>query len=306
MAYYGSGVRMTTTARKAALDLSSCPPGTVRYFQKYLCLACIFDIYTVQLRLAPRTAYSEVKRHTPTPEELTGPETARPYFDSEEKNPHCPYCNSAKRWLARFETYRIEGGKATDRARRELVGSLPKSADQFQVLEAKSNSRKVFFEWLDSLGHDFNLDEDGWLIQAALGYLERKDPKTDWRGIFKAVHAVRPSSRHESDWDCEDGRLYLAPSLYNEVLLVQYLVSRSHKAGGSTFQGRLTLPELLHRFRYSGYLNAHGVTGHDQFEVFERLVDHLTGGETPLKLYFVVDRREFLEKLKTVYSKYAS
>ena len=103
---------------KRELDLKDFPPGTVTEFTTLVCLACIFDIFTKQLQLAPRTAFSEIKRHTPTIEELTSRNAMRPYFDSDEKSPHCPYCGSAKRWLARFDTYVIEGGKTTDAARR--------------------------------------------------------------------------------------------------------------------------------------------------------------------------------------------
>jgi len=42
----------------------------------------------------------------------------------------------------------------------------------------------------------------------------------------------------------------------------------------------------------------------DQFEVFEKLVDEVAGFGN-VKLYFVVDRREFLEKVKSVYASYA-
>src|SRR5262245_21952988 len=109
------------TARRRELDLSDFPSGTVTEYTTLVCLACIFDIFTKQLGLAPRTAFSEVKRHTPAIEEPTSRSAMRPYFDSEEKHPHCPYCGSAKRWHARFDTFVIEGGKATDLARRSLL-----------------------------------------------------------------------------------------------------------------------------------------------------------------------------------------
>ena len=98
----------------------------------------------------------------------------------------------------------------------------------------------------------------------------------------------------------------IAPPLYNDVLLVQYLVSRSHKHGGSTFEGRLTLMELVRRMRYSGHLDAQGITERDQFDVLEKLVEHLTGGEGTVKLHYILDRRDFLEKVKTVYARYAA
>src|SRR4030095_15064873 len=140
---------MATTSKRRELDLSQFPAGTVTEFTTLVCLACIFDIFTKQLGLAPRTAFSEIKRHTPTIEELTSRQAARPYFDSEEKHPHCPYCGSAKRWLGRFDTLLIEGGKATATARRTLLKKLPTAGEQFLVVEKKSDSRAVLFEWLD-------------------------------------------------------------------------------------------------------------------------------------------------------------
>ena len=92
---------VATTKTKRELDLSEFPPGTVTEYTTLVCLACIFDIFTKQLGLAPRTAFSEIKRHAPTIEELTSRQASRPYFDSEEKNPHCPYCNlRSGGWLA--------------------------------------------------------------------------------------------------------------------------------------------------------------------------------------------------------------
>jgi hypothetical protein len=296
----------TTTSKKRELDWSGFPPGTVTEYARLLCLACIFDIFTEQLGLAPRTAYSEIKRHSPTIEELTARAPARPYFWSDEKHPRCPYCDSVKRWHARLSTYRIEGGKATDAARRALTKTLPKPEEQFQLIETKSTRRATFFEWLDALGRALNLEDDSWLIAAARAFLERTEPKTDWAEVFDGLRAVRRSHRLEEGWERDGARLYLSPALYNDVLLVQYLVSRSHKHGGRTFEGRLTLIELVRRMRYSGHLDAQGITERDQFEVLEKLVEHLTGGEGFVKLYYILDRRDFLEKVKTVYARYAA
>lgn len=297
---------MPSTAKKRELDFGAFPPGTVTEYATLVCLACIFDVFTKQLGLAPRTAYSEIKRHSPSVAELTAPQALRPYFDSEEKHPRCPYCDSAKRWHARFDTYRIEGGKATDAPRRALLKSLPKAEDQFQVVETKSDRRSLLFEWLDTLGHNLDFEDDGWLILVTRAYLERVEPKTAWAEVFEGLRAVRRSQRIEEGWERDGDRLFLAPALYNEVLFVQYLVSRSHKHGGRTFEGRLTLVELVRRLRYSGHLTAQGITERDQFDVLEKLVEHLTGGEGTVKLYYIVDRRDFLEKVKTVYARYAA
>jgi hypothetical protein len=343
------------TAKKRELDLSEFPPGSVTEYTTLVCLACIFDIFTKQLGLAPRTAFSEVKHHTPAIEELTGRRAMRPYFDSEEKHPHCPYCGSAKRWLARFDIYCIEGGKTTDAARRGLVKKLPKADDQFVVIEKKSDSRAVFFQWLDTLGRSLDLNDESWLADATRMYLERREPKTDWDQVFEELRAVRRSSRLADGWEVDAGRLFLAPNLYSEALLIQYLVSRSHAHGGQTIEGRLTLMDLIRRLRYNGYLEKTGITEREPGEVFEKLIDHLasthdwtrvgstkkgvnTGSSSnrvkapkkaarksskaprkkntqpepekiitePVKLHYIVDRREFLEKVKSVYASYAS
>jgi hypothetical protein len=297
---------MVSAAKKRELDFSAFPQSTVTEYRTRLCLACIFDIFTAQLGLAPRTAYSEIKKHSPSVEELTAQAPLRPYFNSDEKHPRCPYCDAAKRWHAQLDTYRIEGGKQTDTQRRALLKSLPKSEEQFQVIEKKATRRAVFFDWLDALMRSLDLDEDAWLLEATRAFLERNDPKTDWAETFEGVRAVRRSNRLEAGFEREGARLYLSPPLYNDALLVQYLVSRSHKHGGRTLEGRLTLVELVRRMRYGGYLEAQGITERDQFEVLEQLVERLTGGDAPVKLYYLVDRRDFLAKVKTVYAAYAS
>jgi hypothetical protein len=340
---------MATTKEKRELDLSEFPRGSVTEFTTLVCLACIFDIFTKQLGLAPRTAFSEIKRHTPTVEELTSRQTMRPYFDSDEKSPHCPYCGSAKRWLARFDTYCIEGGKTTDAARRNFLKKLPGAADQFMVIEKKSDSRAVLFEWLDTLGVNLDLNDPSWLLEVTRMYLERRDPKTNWDQVFAGVTAVRRSSRITEGWERDGARLFLAPNLYGEAILIQYLVSRSHAHGGLTLEGRITLMELIRRLRYFGYLEEVGITERDPGEVIEKLIDHLAAkrewylveadkksvkkkaakkaAKKPakksskknlsappepdvieaeaVKLHYVIDRRDFLEKVKSVYASYA-
>jgi hypothetical protein len=342
---------MTTAKRE--LDLKDFPPGTITEFTTLVCLACIFDIFTKQLGLAPRTAFSEIKRHTPTIEELTNRNAMRPYFDSDEKHPHCPYCGSAKRWLARFDTYVIEGGKTTDPPRRALIKKLPTAGEQFVIVEKKSDSRAVLFEWLDTLGVNLDLNDERWLLDATRNYLARRDPKTNWEDMITNVRAVRRSSRLTEGCEVDGTRLFLAPKIYAEAILIQYLVSRSHAHGGLTSEGRLTLMDLIRRLRYFGYLEQIGITEREPGEVFEKLIDHLaathdwtrvsaapakSSKETkskksskkatkkatktrksktaqpepdeivsePVKLHYLIDRRDFLEKVKSVYASYAA
>ena len=286
------------------LDFSAFAPGTVTEYTTLVCLACIFDIFTKQFGMAPRSAYSEIKRYAPTVEELTSRKAVRPFFDSDEKHPRCPYCNAAKRWHARLDTYSIEGGKLTDVPRRALFKSLQKKTDQFHFLELKSDRRSAFFEWLDTLRLSVDFEGQDWLLDSTRALLERREPKTDWAEVFEGLRAVRPSSRVHEGWERDGARLFLAPELYNEALLVQYLLSRSHEHGGRTLEGRLTLLELIRRMRHGGYLTSHKIENADQFETLDKLMDEVAGAGA-MKIYFILDRREFLEKVKTVYASYA-
>jgi hypothetical protein len=296
---------MPTAKQKKELDLSAFPPGSVTEYATLVCLACTFDIFTTQLALAPRTAYSEIKKYSPTIAELTAPKAVRPFFDSEETRPHCPYCDAAKRWHARFETIRIEGGKTTDAARRQLIKSLPKKDNQVEVIEVKSDKRAVFFDWLDTLLGNLDLDDEAWLLETARAWLARSEPKTDWAETFAGLRAIRRSQRLADGWERDGSRLFLAPGVYSEVLIVQYLLSRSHVHGGQTLEGRLTLQDLIRRLKFGGYLDAKEISG-DQFEILEQLMDQLAGGSGKVKLYYIVDRRDFLEKVKSVYARYAA
>jgi len=286
------------------LDLTDFPPGTVTEYTTLVCLACIFDIFTKQIGLAPRSAYTEIKLYSPTVEELTSRKAVRPFFDSDEKHPRCPYCNAAKRWHSRLDTHCLEGGKTTDTPRRKLVKTLEKKKDQFALIELKSNRRQAFFDWLDTLRITLDLNDQAWLLEATKAYLQRIAPKEKWTEVFEGLRAVRPSSRLEDGWERDGSRLFLAPPIYNESLLVQYLVSRSHEHVGRTLEGRLTLMELIRRMRKGGYLATHNIEATDQFEIFEKLLDEVAGSGQ-LKLYYIVDRREFLDKVKSVYASYA-
>lgn len=295
-----------STRKDRTLDFSKFPSGSVTEYTTIVCLACIFDIFTNQFGLAPRTAYAEIRKYSPTIEELTAPQAVRPFFDSDEKNPHCPYCNASKRWHARLDTFGIEGGKAVDAQRRELVKSLPKKDEQFRVLEAKSDRRQVFFAWLDTLRLKVDQESNDWLIDATQAYLERLEPKTDWLTAFEGVRGVRRSNRLAEGWERDGNRLFLSPLLYSEVLVVQYLLSRSHAQGGHTFEGRITLGELIRRLRYFGYLRTIELSDADQFEVLDNVIEKLAGGTGAVRMYYLVDRRAFLENVKAVYAKYAA
>jgi hypothetical protein len=282
------------------IDLSAFPPESTSVVEKRLCLACVLEIFTRHLGLTARTAHLEVKRYTPSLADLYAPGTTRPWFVNQPNQDHCPYCGSTSKWHTTLWVYRIESGKATDTLRRNLIKSLPQSDSQFAILEEKATQQHAFFEWLEKISIGLDLDNPVWLREVSLHYLSRKEPKTDWQAHRDQIHAIRRSRQLESGWEIDNGRLFLAPMLFDELLLVQYLVSRSHRAGGLTLEGRYTLPELYARLRNSGYLRAAGISAQSPADALEQLVTHLGGGEAAVKFYHVVDRRDFLEKMKSL------
>lgn len=285
----------------AQLDFSAFPPEAITHESRWLCLACVLDVFTRQLGLAPVTAQAQIRRYTPSVAELTAAAPTRPYLGAEAEKQPCRWCSAVPRWHVPLQVHRIESGKATDAARRDLVKALG-TGENFQIVEEKSTQRDAFYDWLQHTSQALNLDDPRWLIEAAHHYVARKHPKTEWAEIFTGITAIRRSRRLEEGWETEPGRLYLAPRLFDEVLLMQYLLSRSHRSGGLTFEGRLTLPELIRRLRGAGYLRATGVSAGGAEDAFEQLIEILGGGETGMKFYYVVDRRALLAKLQELKS----
>lgn len=288
-------------AKSDLLDLDAFPRESLARHTQAICLACALDVLVRHLGLSEERAQAEIRRHIPSLEELSGAAAVRPYFAWPAEQ--CPYCGAPAKWLATLEIIRIEGGKTTDAARRVLLKKLEKSKE-FKIIEEKATERDALYSWLAKTGEGLDLDSTAWLLVAAEHWLGRRLPKEDWPEIFKQVRVVRRSRRLEggsegAEFEVEGPRLFLAPQLFDEILLIQYLLSRSHKAGGFTFEGRLTLNDLFHRLRGGGYLRAMGITAHNPSEALEQLVE-LLGGEGRVKFYYVLDRRTVFARLAAI------
>jgi len=290
--------RKITKKPEVALDFTLLPAELVTQQFRNVCLACVLDVMTRQLGLTAARAQIEIKRYTPSLEELRVKDPSRPFFTAAGEGEPCPYCAAPAKWHARIGVYRIESTKATDVQRRALLKSLSEAA--FAVLEEKATQQEAFFQWLERVGAGLNLDDPRWLRDVSRHYLARKEPKSDWDSPFAQVHWIRRSRRLEEGWEIDQSRLFLAPMLFDELLLVQYLLSRAHRAGGLTLEGRYTLPELFARLRNSGYLRSVGIPAHNPSDAFEALLVHLGGGDTFQRFYYVVDRRDLLEKIKAL------
>lgn len=272
------------------------PHEMVREESRWLCLACILDVFTRHLGLSAATAHKEIRGHRPSLAELTSETPVRPYFDSPGADGHCPHCHSPAKWHARLALYRVEGGKVTESARRVLHKALPSAQGQYEFLDQKSTGREAFFQWLNHAGSEFDFEDYRALMAATKLYLSRREPNVDWEAEFAGVHVVRRNKLLAEGWQKVEARLELSAMLFDEVLAIQYLLSRSQRSGGITFEGRKTVQELVARLRHSGYLRHINVRASEPGDVLEQLLDHLCGGDASLKFHYILDRRDFLAK----------
>jgi hypothetical protein len=289
--------------KKPEVTFDSIPSSAVSKTTLKICLKCAFDVITKQLKLTPRTAYSELKKHVPEEVDFTGAATSRPHFFEPLEGDHCPYCNGAKRWFAEFHAFRIDANPSFEKERKKLWAALKKKPDRFTLWSPKRTQMQIFSEWLERLNRSLNFEDDQWLLGAAVSHIKRTAPSNDWDTILSAgVRRVQLSRQVEDSWRYEDGWLYVSPALYGDVLLVQHLLSRSHTHGGRTFEGRLTFQELIRRLRRIGYFESKEIETDEPYEAFEQAIAKLVDSG-PSAVYYAVDRNDYLAKLKSVYEK---
>lgn len=289
--------------KKSETSFDSIPNSALSVTSLAVCLKCAFDFFTKQLKLSVQKAYSELKKHVPEETDFTGASTSRPHFFVTEEVTHCPYCNGSKQWFAQFLAYRIDAHPSFEKERKKLWTALRKEPDRFTIWKPERTPMQVFSEWLDRLKRSLDFEDDNWLIHVGLEQIKRSAPSNQWNEILKnGVRRIQISRQLEGDWNYEEGRLYVSPIIYGDILMVQHLLSRSHLHGGRTFEGRLTLQELIWRLRRMGYLEARQIEAHEPFEIFEQAVTRLVDSG-PAAVYYAVDRSQYLEKLKAIYDK---
>lgn len=294
---------LTVVMKKSEASFDSIPGSAISKTTLKICLKCAFDVFTKQLKLTPRTAYSELKKHTPEEVDFTGAATSRPHFFEKPGLDRCPYCNGTKRWFAEFHAIRIDASPTFEKDRKKLWAALKKKPDRFALWSPDRTQMQIFSEWLERLNHSLNFEDDRWLLDVAISHIKRSAPSNDWDNILSAgVRRVQLSRQVEDSWRYEDGWLYVSPALYGDVIMVQHVLSRSHQHGGRTFEGRLTFQELIRRLRRIGYFEAKGIDVDDPYEMFEQAVARLVDSG-PSAVYYAVDRKDYLDKLKSVYEK---
>jgi hypothetical protein len=289
--------------KKPEVSFDSLPDSAVSETVLNICLKCAFDFFTRQLKLAPRTAFSELKKHVPGEADFTGAATARPHFFPDEEQTHCPYCNGAKRWFARFKATRVDAHPLFEKERKKLWTALRKDPERFTLWHPDRTQMQIFSEWLERLQRSQDLDGNAWLLAVAVDYIGRAVPSKELDQVLaQKVKRVQLSRQLKEAWRFDNSWLYVGPELYGDVLLIQHLLSRSHLHGGRSFEGRLTLHELIVRLRRIGYFEARGIETRDQYEAFEQAVASIVASGPPA-VYYAVDRSEYLKQLKATYEK---
>jgi hypothetical protein len=289
--------------KKSEISFDSIPGSAVSETTLKICLKCAFDFFLKQLKASPRTAYTELRKHVPEEADFTGAATARPHFFDDTGLSHCPYCNASKRWFAEFRARRIDAHPSFEKNRKKLWAALKKEPDRFTIWNPERTQMQIFSEWLERVKKDIDFANDRWLLEVAVSLVKRHAPSNDWDEILRGgVRRVQLSRQVEDSWRFENGWIYVSPSLYGDILMVQHLLSRSHLHGGLTFEGRLTLQELMKRLRRIGYFEAKGIEGSEPFEAFEQAIVGIVDSG-PSAVYYAVDRSDYLEKLKSVYDK---
>jgi hypothetical protein len=289
--------------KKTEISFDSLPGSAISETTLKICLKCAFDFFTKQLKLAPRTAYLELRKHVPEETDFTGASTSRPHFFGEEGLDHCPFCNGAKRWFADFRAIRVDAHPSFEKQRKKVWAALKKDADRYTLWKPERSRMQIFSEWLERLKRTIDFDDEQWLLTAAVEYIKRSAPSNEWDGALKeGVRRVQLSRQAEKDWQYENGWLYVSPALYGDSLMIQQLLSRSHQHGGLTFEGKLTFQELMRRLRRIGYFEAKAIKGSDPYEEFEQAIAAIVDSG-PDAVYYAVDRSDYLEKLKSVYEK---
>lgn len=265
-----------------------------------VCLKCGFNLLTKQMGLAPRTAYTEMRKFVP---ELSAfrANPQRPGFLSDATSLRCPYCDAPKRWIASIFALEIDAHREIRKLVRELHTAAKRKPDEYFIAKDTRSLVQLFSDWLERTSPGLNFDGEMWLRDAAVAYLKRHEPTADWSGI-ENVARVLLSRRLEEGWEREGNRLYLTPSLYGDVLVIQYLLGRTHLHGALTYEGRLTAFEFFHRLRRLGYLEKRGIDADDPSAVLENAIAKLAeDGE--IKPHTIIDRTSFLAQLKSLYEK---
>lgn len=264
-------------------------------------MRCTLELLTKRLGLAARTAYTQMKQFVPAAADLARQQINPPHFFSMEDNPRCPHCKATLRLLARLRIVRLETTPERERARKALLKKLSLHPEPFAVVEHKATTHDLFFERLGLWRQRLNFDNEAWLHEAGLLYLRRTEPGLDSEALRETTPLKLALFQQMAEpWKLVGRTLGLSTLLYGDILLVQYLLSRSHHSGGMTLAGRLTLFDLFHTLRRIGYVRARQIEEPDPSVLLEKLVDAIANARA-VKVTYIIDRTDYLLQIEAAY-----
>jgi hypothetical protein len=289
---------------KPAINLSRITKSSVTASSLKICLKCAFDFFINELNLSPGQGYSELLNHTPEAADFSGAATARPHFFDRREAPSCPFCKASKNWSARFQAVRIYAHAAIAEKRAALWARLEADGEHFVLCSPEQTRLEIFSAWLDELKQRVGVDNPRWWLETVIASIGFFNPSPDWDRVAGAdLKRVQWQNSLTSLWAVQQDLLQMSARVYGDALLVDHLIARSLASRKRPGERRASLAQLMKRLRRSGYLQIKGLHTLDDQQAFEQAVASLVAS-SPAAVYYAVDRREYLKRLKIIYKKY--
>ena len=289
---------------KFAINLGKIPQSATRETTLKICLKCAFDFFLDELNVTPGGAYSELLHHTPEAADFSGAATTRPHFFDEENLQLCPFCKASKRWAAHFQALRIYLHPSFAEERKTVWARLEKAGERFDLSCPEQTPMEIFSAWLDELKQKVGFGNPAWWVETVVASLSFFKPSLAWDQVFTApINRVLCKSSLATDWAHADGLLQISTAVYGDALLVDHLIARSIPNRQRQGERTISLPQLMRRLRRIGYLKSRGIHSSDDHQAFEQAVESLVAS-SPTAVYYAVDRKEYLRRLKIIYKRY--
>ncbi len=289
---------------KPVIKLREIPKSATSETTLKICLKCAFDFFINELNVSPGGAYSELLHHTPETSDFSGAATTRPHFFDEGGLQLCPFCKASKGWSARFHALRVYAHPSFAEARKKTWARLEKDAERFDLSCPEQTGMDIFSAWLDELKQRVGFGNPSWWMETVTASISFFTPSLAWDDVLAAeINKVQFTSSLTKAWTHTDGYLQISATVYGDALVVDHLMARSMPNRKRQGERRISLAQLMNRLHRIGYLKLKGIRSSDDHEAFEQAVESLVAS-SPTAVYYAVDRKEYLKRLKIIYKKY--
>ncbi|MBI3651546.1 MAG: hypothetical protein HY231_11065 [Acidobacteria bacterium] len=286
------------------LNFANLPRSAITAKALTICLKCAFDFFLEELHLSSSETYAELQSHTPEAADFSGAATSRPHFHSTAHQTNCPYCHASKRWFAVFRAYQIYAHSAFEPFRASVWAKLERQGIRFALSSSTLSRQEIFFAWLEELKHRVGKQNPDWWQDTVTATISFFHPSREWDEISQSlIRRITVKGALASDWFYADGVLQLSPTLYGKALLVDHLIARALPNENRRRERRLSLPEFLKRLEDTGFFKSSSSASNDDQTNFEQAVAALVA-YSPLAVYYAVDRRDYLQRLNSIYKSY--